>query len=171
MATAFQFEHRFRAASPAAVMAIYFADEHRDEQDRRVEIARREILEDVDGATTRRRVSRVFPRRQLPAIVRTIVRGDLSYDETVVWTKDADRIDFDIQPRLMSGRAHIVARYTLHPGGDREVLRRYEGTVTVDARLIGGRIERAIVEDIGRSLVTSAACTQELLDRGAAGGP
>jgi hypothetical protein len=168
MPTPFSFEHRFRAAAPASVFAIYFDAEHRDEQDRRVEVARRDILEDVDTPSERRRTSRVFPRRQLPAIVRAFVKGDLSYDETVVWTKAADRIDFDIQPRILNGRAHIVATYTLRPGGAGEVIRTYQGTVTVDARLIGTRVEKAIIEDLGRSLATSAACTQEFLDRAAA---
>ncbi len=165
MPTPFRSEHTFRASSRAIVFAVYFDPAHRDEQDRRVEVARRDILEDVDGPTERRRTSRVFPRRQLPAIVRVLVKGDLSYDETIVWTKADDTIDFDIQPRLFDGRAQIVARYTLRPGGPREVRRIYEGTVAVAARLVGPRIERAIIDDMSRSLVISAACTQEFVDR------
>jgi hypothetical protein len=167
MPTPFRFEYTFRAASPLAVFGVYFDPDHRDEQDRRVDVARRDILEDVDGPTERRRTCRVFPKRQLPAIVRALVRGDLSYDETIVWTKADDTIDFDIQPRILDGRCHIVARYTLRPVGDREVRRLYEGTVTVATRLVGGRIEKAIVEDLSRSLVISAACTQEFVDRAA----
>ena len=49
--------------------------------------------------------------------------------------------------------------------GDRQVHRLYEGTVSVSARLIGARIEKAILEDLSRSLVISAACTQEFVDR------
>lgn len=168
MPTPFSFEYRFRAASPAAVFAVYFDDAHRDEQDRRVGVARRDVTEDVDGPDLRRRVSLVFPQRQLPAIIRPFVKGDLRYDETIVWLKAADRIDFDIRPHVMDGRSHIVARYTLTPDGPGQVLRRYEGTVSVDARLIAGRIERAILEDVARSIATSAACTQEFLDRAAA---
>ena len=164
MGTPFHFEHRFRAATPAAVLAAYFDDAHRDEQDRATDIARRDILEDVDGPTERRRVSRVFPRRQLPAVVRAVVRGDLSFDETIVWVKAADRIDFDIRPRLLDGRARIAARYQLVTTSPGEVLRTYDGTVDVDVRLVGGRIERVIVDDLGRSLAAAAALTQAYLD-------
>lgn len=166
MGTSFHFEHRFRAPSPAAVLAAYFDDAHRDEQDRATDIARREVREDVDGPTERRRVSRVFPRRQLPAVVRAVVRGDLSFDETIVWVKNADRIDFDIRPLLLDGRARIAARYQLTATGAGEVLRTYAGTVAVDVRLLGGRIERVIVDDLERSLATAAALTQAYLDRG-----
>jgi len=165
MPAPFRFEHTFRASSPAAIFAVYFDDAHRDEQDRRVDVARREILEDVDGPRERRRTSRVFPRRQLPAIVRAIVKGDLSFDETIVWTKADDTIDFDIQPRLLDGRAHIVGCYTLRSTGLGAVHRLYEGSVTVGTRLIGGRIEKAIVDDLTRSIAISVTCTQEFIDR------
>lgn len=165
MSTPFRFEYTFRAASPAAVFGVYFDAAHRDEQDRRVEVARRDILEDVDTATSRTRTCRVFPRRQLPALVRALVKGDLSFDETIVWTKATDTIDFDIQPRILDGRCHIVACYHLTARGDRQVHRLYEGTVSVATRLIGPRIEKAILEDLSRSLVISAACTQEFVDR------
>lgn len=166
MATPFHFEHRFQAPSPAVVLAAYFDDAHREEQDRGTGIARRDVIEDVDAPETRRRVSRVFPQRQLPAIVRAVVRGDLSFDETIVWVKAADRIDFDIRPRLLDGKARIDARYQLRTVGAGAVLRTYDGTVDVDVRLIGARIERAIVEDLGRSLAAAAALTQAYLDRG-----
>lgn len=166
MGTPFHFEHRFRAAAPAVVLAAYFDDAHRDEQDRATDIARRDVVEDVDGPDARRRVSRVFPRRQLPAVVRAVVRGDLSFDETIVWVKAADRIDFDIRPHLLDGRARIAARYQLTATGPGEVLRAYDGTVDVEVRLIGGRIERAIIDDLGRSLAAAAALTQAYLDRG-----
>ena len=123
MATKFHFEHRFRAPSTAAVFAAYFDDAHRDEQDRAVDVARREILSDDDTATTRRRVSKVWPRRQLPAVVRAMMKGDLSYDETIVWVKAADRIDFDIRPTLLDGRARIDAAYQLRVDGPGAIVR------------------------------------------------
>lgn len=169
MPTPFRFEYTFRAAAPAAIFAVYFEDAHRDEQDRRVEVARRDILEDVDGPTQRRRRCMVYPKRQLPAIVRALVKGDLSYEETLVWSKADDAIDFDIQPQVLGGKVHITARYTLRAAGPGEVRRVYEGSVSVGARLIGPRVEKGIIEDLGRSLVISAACTQEFVDRAAKG--
>jgi hypothetical protein len=116
MGTPFHFEHRFRAATPAAVLAAYFDDAHRDEQDRATDIARRDILEDVDGPTERRRVSRVFPRRQLPAVVRAVVRGDLSFDETIVWVKARpDRLRHP--PTAADGRARSPRATNSHQPG------------------------------------------------------
>ncbi|MEZ4403900.1 MAG: DUF2505 domain-containing protein [Kofleriaceae bacterium] len=165
MPTRFHFEHTFRAPDPATVFAAYFDAGHQREQDAAVAIAHRHVLEDVDGPAQRQRHSRVTPRRQLPAVLRPLVKGDLAYDETLVWTKAADRLDFDIQPHLLDGRARIVATYQLATLGPGQVRRSYDGQVTVEVRLVGARIERAIVDDLGRSLDIAARVTQAYLDR------
>lgn len=163
--TPFHFEYMFRARGPEAVFQVYFDPEHQADQDRRIDVAKRETLEDLDGPTERRRLARVSPRRQLPAVIRPLVKGDLSYDERIVWHKAAHRIEFDIHPRILDGKAQILATYQLHPAGPGQVRRTYDGHVTVDVRLLGGRIEKAIIEDLERSLVATAGCTQEYLDR------
>lgn len=165
MPTRFHFEHRFCATSPAELFAIYFDDAHRDEQDRRVDIARRDITIDVDTPATRRRVSRVYPRRRLPALVRALVNGDLSFDETVEWIKAADRIDFEIVPQVLGGKTKIHATYQLRADAPGVVHRTYEGEVSVDVRLLSARIERAIIDELERSLAVSVVVTQEFLDR------
>jgi len=163
--TPFHFEYLFRARDLDSVFAVYFDPEVQAEQDRRIEVAKRETVEDVDGPEVRRRSARVYPRRQLPAVIRPLLKGDLSYDENIVWHKAAHRIEFDVRPRILDGKAQILATYQLHPAGPGQVRRTYDGKVTVDVRLLGGRIEKTIVEDLERSLGVTAGCTQEYLDR------
>jgi hypothetical protein len=136
--TPFRFEHDFRAASPAPVFEAYF-----------------DLL---------RRVCKVSPRRQLPAVVRPFVDGDLSYVERVAWHKAEDRIDMSIEPSVLGGRVEILATYRLALVEPGVVRRTYEGHVSVQVRLVGGRIERGIVDDLGRTLITAASCTQQWLD-------
>ena len=68
----FSFEHVFRAPSVAAVFAAYFDPKHALEQDRELDIVERSILEWEDTPDQLRRVCRVVPRRQLPALVRPL---------------------------------------------------------------------------------------------------
>jgi hypothetical protein len=166
--TPFSFEVDFRAPSPAAVFRAYFDPELTAEQDREVEVARREILEVEEAAETLRRVCNVVPRRQLPAIVRPFVAGDLSYREEVVWRKREDLIEMRIEPAILGGRVEITATYRVVARAPGVVRRSYTGQVSVQLRLLGPRIERAIVDDLGRSLKVAAACTQAWLDRHAA---
>ncbi len=165
--TPFRFEHAYRAASPAAVFAVYFDPACAAEEDYRAGVASRELLEMADRVDEMVRVSRVKPRRQLPAVVRALVGPDLSFDETVIWKKALDRIDYDIRPLMLSGRIHITATYQLTQAGPGQVRRVYAGAVTAELRVIGARVERGIVEDMGKTMAITAACTQESLDRAA----
>jgi hypothetical protein len=163
--TPFHFEYLFRAKDPDAVFTVYFDDEHQAEQDRRIDVARRETLEDVDDGDVRRRTARVYPKRQLPVVIRPLIKGDLSYDEHIVWHKREHRIEFDVRPRLLDGKAQILATYRLVQDQPGQVKRLYDGQVTVQVRLIGGRVEKTIVDDLEKSLSVTAGCTQEYLDR------
>ncbi len=169
--TPFHFEHVYRAASPPAIFATYWDPLAAAEEDRRAGIAARELLEMADRPEELLRVSRVWPSRQLPAVVRAVVGSDLSYDETVVWHKKLDRIDYDIRPRMLAGRIHIVATYQLTQVGPGRVRRDYDGRVTAEIRMLGGRVERGVVEEMGKSLAITAACTQESLDKAAGRAP
>ena len=166
--TPFRFEHVYRAASPAAVFATFFDPLHAAEEDRRAGVAARELLEMADRPDELIRKARVWPKRTIPAVLRPIVGSDISYDETLTWHKALDRVDYDIRPRLLSGRIKIAATYQLTQVEPGKVKRVYEGTVSADLRLIGGRVERGIIDDMTKSLVITAACTQEGIDKAAA---
>jgi hypothetical protein len=163
--TPFCFEHVFRASSTAEVFAAYFDAGHQLEQDRRVDIVERTVLELSQTDDELRRTSRVVPRRQLPGFVRPLVSGQLSYVETILWRKHADEIDIEIRPSILRGRASITALYRLSRGPTGSILRRYEGFARIEVSLIGPRIERGIVAEFGRTLPVAAACTQAWLDR------
>jgi hypothetical protein len=166
--TPFRYEHVYRASSPAAVFATFFDPLHSAEEDRRAGVVARELLEMADRPERLVRKARVWPKRTIPAVLRPIVGSDLSYDETLTWHKALDRIEYDIRPRLLSGRIRLAANYQLTQLEPGKVLRLYEGTVTAELRLIGGRVERGIIEDMAKSLAVTAACTQESIDRAAA---
>jgi hypothetical protein len=161
----FSFEHVFRAPSVAALFAAYFDPRHALEQDRELDIIERVILEQEETPEQLRRVCRVVPRRQLPALVRPLVTGQLHYIETATWRKHEDLIECEIRPSILSGRAMISAKYRLSPISPGLIRRSYEGSVSVDVRLLSSRIERGIVAEFERSMPLVAACTQAFLDR------
>ena len=155
--TPFAFEHVYRAASTEELLEAYFDDDLQAEQDRVLGVTTREVL----TRTLESRVCRVTPRRQLPALVRPFVAGTLSYVETV--TRAQDSLAIDIRPSV--GRTVIAATYRLDSIGPGAIRRRYVGNVSVDIALVGSRIERGLIEELGRSLELAAACTQAWLDR------
>jgi len=162
--TPFCFEHVFRAPSVEAVFEAYFDAQHQKEQDRRLDIAERVVLELEDTAEELRRVTRVVPRRQLPIYLRPFVPGQLHYVEHLRWRRADHAIELEIRPSILKGRAVISAVYRLSQLSTDAIQRRYSGTVSVDVALIAAKIERGIVAEFERSMPIAAACTQEWLD-------
>jgi hypothetical protein len=161
----FCFEHTLRARSAADVLAAYFDPDLVAIQDRHLDIPHREILELDDDGPEVRRVCRVVPRRQIPAIVRPFVAGPLHYLEVATWRKGAGEISIETRPSILAGRASISVRYRLAERAPGQIHRRYEGNVSVDVTLLSSRIERGIVAELERSVPVAAACTQAWLDR------
>jgi hypothetical protein len=167
MATQFHFEHVFRAPSIDDVFAAYFDPAHLLHQDHMLDIALREVLEQVDDGATLRRTCKVIPRRQLPAIVRPFVAGPLHYLETATWRRRDQEIDIAIWPSLLrkKPRPTVTALYRLSRLPDGAIHRSYSGTVSVEIALLSSRIERGIVAEFERSMPIAAICTQAFLDR------
>ena len=163
--TPFCFEHVFRAASPDALFSAYFSPDHQQEQDRAVDIIAREVLELVDRGPELYRVSRVTPRRQIPAVLRPLSPGPLHYLEELTWHRPSQRISIEIRPSLLGGRARICATYEVEPAGPGLIRRRYAGQVSVDVALLARRVEKGLVEELARSVPVAAARTQAWLDR------
>jgi hypothetical protein len=162
--TTFHWEHDFRAPSAAAVFRAYFDPELSAEHDRLGGIVRREEIERHDSAERLVTVMNVFPERQLPAIARPFVSGPLHYAERMVWERAADRIDIDVRPSVLGKRMRIRIAYVLSPVAPGVIRRVYEGDVSVEVALVGGRAERHVIEDIGAVLEKVVPCTQEWLD-------
>ncbi len=164
--TPFCFDHVFRAPSLETVFAAYFDPAHVIEQDREMEIIEREILELTDNGDELRRVCRVVPRRQLPALVKPfLASGPLHYIETVTWRRSLDEIEIEIRPSMLRGRVQIAGTYRLERTGPDTIRRRYSGGVSVDIALLATRIERGIVSEFEKSIPIAATCTQARLDR------
>ena len=165
MTTPFCFEHVFRAPSVDVVFAAYFDAEQQLEQDRAIAIAERDVIELADRGDELRRVCRVVPHRQLPALVRPLVPGQLHYIEHVTWKRAAGVMEMDIRPSLLRGRVQILGTYRLDRVGATEVQRTYEGHVSVDIAWLASRIERGIVAELEKTMPIAAASTQAWLDR------
>jgi hypothetical protein len=161
----FCFEHVFRARSASDVFEAYFDATHQVEQDRCLSIVEREVRELEDRGDVLRRTCRVVPRRQLPAIVKPLIPGQLDYIETAEWDRRTDTIAIAIRPSMLGGRVLIDGKYQLASVGADAIQRRYAGAVSVDIAWLGSRIERGIIAEIGRALPAAATCTQQWLDR------
>jgi hypothetical protein len=164
--TAFSYETVFAASGKTAVLAAYFDDDHLATQDKVAELCDREVVESADDAAMRKCTWSVRSQRPLPVFVRPFVEGGrLSYLEAMTWRKADDEIDLSIVPQILGGRVQINAVYQLTDVGPGKVRRRYRGSITVNVKLLSGKIERAIAAEIEKGMPMMTECTQNWLKR------
>ncbi len=163
--TPFSFEHVFPGVAPKDLLRAFSHPGHQAAQDAANDVERRDIIERIDEATRYRCDSWVFPRRQLPAFIRPFVKKGLELHEIVTWDKATDALEIEMLPAIMGGRSRILitCRVVADPAGARRI---YAGSVSVEAPLIGGRIEKTIVGEMGTSLDVAQRTTLRWLAEG-----
>ena len=166
MSTEFRYESVFDASGKLAVLAAYFDDDHLATQDKVAELCDRKVVESHEDAAVRSAVWSVRAVRPLPLFARPFVEGGrLTYLETMKWRKADDEIDMTIVPQILGGRVSITAVYQLADIAPGKVRRRYQGSITVHASLLSGKIERAIAAEIEKGMPVMTGCTQGWLKR------
>ncbi|MEO8705363.1 MAG: DUF2505 domain-containing protein [Kofleriaceae bacterium] len=166
MATEFSYESIFRAASTQTVLSAYFDPDHLATQDRLAKLADRVVLEDKDDGATKKVTWRVVNVNPLPLFVRPFVEGGrLSYLETMTWRRADDAIDLTVIPEILGGRVSIEAVYKLVQIAEGQIKRSYKGAITVNVRLLSGKIERGILAKFEEAMPMMTECTQGWLDK------
>jgi hypothetical protein len=162
--TEFSYETIFDASSKTAVLAAYFNDDHLATQDKVAELCDRKVVESREDDAVKQCTWSVRSQRPLPVFVRPFVDGGrLTYLESMTWRKADDEIDLSIVPQILGGRVHIDAVYQLADVAPGKVRRRYRGSITVNVKLLSGKIERAIAGEIEKGMPLMTDCTRQWL--------
>lgn len=164
MSTDFSFETVFRAPSVQTVLAAYFDPDHLAAQDAVGDLCDRKVTENHEDDSVRKTSWTVRAQKSLPMYVKPFIEGGkLNYVEAMTWRKKDDEIDLTIVPQILGGRVKIAAVYKLSSAGEGQVRRVYRGTISVDVKLLSGKIEKAIREEIEKGMPMMTECTQKWL--------
>jgi hypothetical protein len=158
----FRFEHEFRGTVEAYWRA-FFDDALTRDQYERLGVRELEVVERREDDEALARTLRVVPARELPAVLRRLTGASLGYTETTVLDRRAGVATTTVVPDTLADRITIGGRHVVTSPSPGAIVRTFEGSVEVRVAVIGGRIERAIVEDMRRSYAASAAMTQAAL--------
>lgn len=161
----FTLTHDFRAPSIASFWRCYFDPEHNAELDERTGIARRAVVLEREEGGVLERAIKLTPARNLPAWLRRIARGDLSYVEKSRFHRQENRIEYKIVPSLLAERISLTAIYTVEMVEPGLVRRAYDGDIVARVPVVGRRIERAVIAEMESSFEKAAGVTQGWLDR------
>jgi hypothetical protein len=163
--TPFSFEYVFRVSSVATLASAYFDPDHLATQDKLAQLGDRVIVENHETETLRKTSWRVTSLRALPMIARPFVSGGrLSFLEMMSWNRATNAIEMSVVPEILGGRVQIAGSYDLSQIAEGQVRRIYKGTITAALTLVGGKIERGILETFTENMPAMAGCTQGWLD-------
>jgi len=160
--THFAFTHEFETDADR-YWNVFFDEAYNRELCARLDIKHRDVLVRYEDDAIIHYEHRVMPRRQLPFVVRQIVRGELGFVEKATFYKAKSYMDVTIEPTLFKDRTDVRATYsvvTIAPG---RVQRTYEGDVNIDMPMLGHTIEAALLADARRAFDIAAVVTQEWL--------
>jgi len=121
-----------------------------------------ELTREGEGATLRiHREQRLTPQREVPRFLKRIVSGAITYVEKNDFVR-ADNVMRTVTiPGFAADRLRTTGTYRLEVLGPTQVKRIWEGICECKVPLVGGKIEKHLVEEVRESYRRSTVFTRK----------
>lgn len=160
----FNFSHDFDI-DVANYWKIFLTPEFNKEMFGDLKVKKYEVLKQEDDGQHFRRVQEVEPSTPIPSFLQSIVKsiGYTEYDD-LDWSTNV--MDVRIETHMMKDKFSMHGKYAVLPlDGGKRCRREFRGEVKVSMPLIGGRIEKYMMEQLRDSYEIAAACTRRWIER------
>ena len=107
------------------------------------------------------RKQRLTPRREVPGFLSKFVADKIAYTEHNVFTAKTNVMKTKTTPSFMADKIVTEGVYRLDVLGDHKVRRVWEGRAEAKIPLLGGRVEKHLVEEIRESYRRATAFTRK----------
>ncbi len=107
------------------------------------------------------RRQRLTPRREVPGFLSRFVSDKIAYTEHNVFTAAKNAMKTVTTPSFMAEKIKTEGVYRLEPRGDDKLVRVWEGLAEAKIPLVGGRVEKHLVEEIRESYRRATAFTRK----------
>lgn len=159
----FKFEHEFDLDA-ASYWDLFFSEDYNKDLYAELKMKDRKVLEQKEEGGVLRRTVKLVPGKEVPAIFKSIV-SDMSYTEKNVYRKERSEMEVVVEPALMKDKFDLRAVYSVKPLGDKKVRRTFEGDVNIKIMLIGGKMEKYMVDELRESYETAARVTRKWIEK------
>ena len=117
-----------------------------------------------EGPTLRiHREQRLVPQRELPDFVKSFIKGAITYVEKNDFVAAENAMRTVTIPGVAADRLRTQGVYRLEPVGSAKVKRIWEGVCECSIPLVGGKVEKQLVEEIRESYRRAAVFTRDWL--------
>ena len=166
--THYRFEHDFEIDANE-YWELFFSEPYNVDLYREMKMKERHVIEHVDDGKVLRRVVKVTPSDDLPAMFKSVV-PDTSYTEHDVYHRDRSSMDVVIEPAAGKSKFDMRAVYSVTPLGPGRCRRTFEGDVKVSVMILGGQIEKFMVERLRASYEVATNVTRRWIEKKKASG-
>ncbi len=155
----FSFVHEFDV-DVANYWRIFLSEPFNVDMFARLNMKEYKVLERTDDGKVFHRVQTLEPTVKIPAFVTAMI-SSTAYVETdnLVWTTNV--MDIHIEYPKLRDRFQMNGQYVVSPLGDKRCRREFRGEIKVSAPLIGGKIEKYIMEQMRDSYDKASQVTRE----------
>jgi hypothetical protein len=157
----FSFVHEFDT-DPESFWRLFFSEPYEKELFRRLKMRTFEVLVRKDEGNLYRRVLKLEPEMEVPSWAASVVR-DTGYTEHDLFHRDRSVMDVTIEPAMLKERFKLSGTFKVTPLEPSRCRREFVGEIQISVPLIGGKIERFMIDRMREGYDAAAALTREWL--------
>ncbi len=155
----YHIEHEFDI-DPKGYWDLFFSEEYNVDLFAQLKMKNRTILENRDDGNTLVRVQKLTPTTSLPSIFEKVI-PDQTYIERDTFHRDRSSMEVIIEPQVMKNKFDMRAVYSVQPVGEGRCKRVFDGDVKVSIMLLGGQIEKFMVDQLRSSYEVATRVTRD----------
>lgn len=145
---------------------VFFDDAYNAELYKRLKVGREvlEVKQEGEGESLiiRRKV-KLSPQREVPALVAKFVKGAITYTEQGVFTARTNTLEVVTIPGFMAEQLTTRGTYKVQSLGPTKVRRTWDGEISCKIPLLGGKVEKHIVDEVTASYRDTTEFTRKWL--------
>jgi hypothetical protein len=157
----FRFEHDFEIDAKD-YWDLFFSDDYNKELYEKLKMRNRQVLDLKDDGKTLRRQTRLTPEIDIPKAFRAVI-SDMTYVEHNTFHRERSAMDVLIEPALLKNKFDFRGVYAVAPLGPGRSRRTFEGDVKISVMIIGGQIEKYMVEQLRSSYEIATDVTRRFI--------
>jgi hypothetical protein len=155
----FRFEHDFDIDAKD-YWDLFFSEDFTKDLYTKIRMKDFRILEMRDDGKTLKRVVKLTPEKDVPAIFKSVIK-DVGYTEHNLFHRDRSEMEVEIEPALMKNKFELRGTYAVKPLGPGRCRRSFEGDVKISIMILGGQIEKYTVDEMRASYEIATQVTRE----------
>lgn len=152
----FHYSHEFDIDAPT-YWKIFLSDEFVEDMNRDLKMKGREKIKQTDDGKTFYRVQKMMPSTSIPGFMQTFIKAaDYTEIDTLDWATNTMKVVIEMD--MMKDRFKMSGDYVVTPLGDGTRCRReFRGEIKVSVPLVGGKIEKTVIDQMASSYDIAAA--------------